>query len=152
MRKASDEFLQWALSWLLHVKHPDPSALRPQVSLALRSNNMKTRNGIARKRLFALGGHHYEIVLYRQMDDTALAEVLAHEVTHITQYETGRLSHTDGGWVWLGEFFDKDTPYRERPWEIEAFQSEYLGHEVLRARALMESALRSDTFIWYRNA
>lgn len=51
--------------------------------------------------------------------------VICHEAVHVGQYASGRLALDGNGQaVWMGVPYGNDTPYRSRPWEIEAFGME----------------------------
>lgn len=48
--------------------------------------------------------------------------VLSHEMIHISQYNSGKISLTDSGVIWKkAMLYPFNTPYDKRPWEIEAF-------------------------------
>ena len=71
---------------------------------------------------FLLGYNYDEI---GDLDD--LLRITAHEIIHIAQYLNGDLSFDTNSKrtsivYWKGEEYDYDkTPYRNRPWEIEAY-------------------------------
>ena len=51
-------------------------------------------------------------------------DIIAHELIHLDQYHSGRLVKREGfnSVLWEGKIYDVTTiPYKERPWEIEAF-------------------------------
>lgn len=50
-----------------------------------------------------------------------LALTLSHEMVHIKQLSKGQLREDRNGFTWMGKRWAKDTPYLERPWELEAF-------------------------------
>lgn len=48
--------------------------------------------------------------------------VLSHEMIHIAQYYLGDISVTDKGVIWKkAMLYPIDTPYEQRPWELQAF-------------------------------
>lgn len=59
-----------------------------------------------------------------------LLTTLSHELVHCKQFITGEL--TNAGYCWKGHHTDnwKDTPYKDKPWEIEPMAREY---ELLHA-------------------
>jgi hypothetical protein len=62
-----------------------------------------------------------------------LALSLAHEMVHVKQLVKGQLkSMADGSQTWLGKSYPADTPYLDRPWEIEAFSRQ----ELIMRRAI----------------
>ena len=62
-------------------------------------------------------------------ESSVLHQTIAHEFIHAKQFASGRLFHDgihcnidgelESGWVWEGKLYI-NTPYNERPWEIEA--------------------------------
>lgn len=61
---------------------------------------------------------------------------LAHELRHAYQHQSGmlRCGKDDAGeWgdYWKGEFYPEDTPYNDRPWEIDARKHEAVGRKLL---------------------
>lgn len=55
---------------------------------------------------------------------TPLKNVICHEMVHLAQYERGdmKLYQFEDKMVfeWKGKQYDPDTPYEDRPWELEA--------------------------------
>lgn len=48
-------------------------------------------------------------------------DVIAHELIHLTQYNSGQLSYANDTITWNGKKYHKyEIPYGERPWEIDA--------------------------------
>jgi hypothetical protein len=75
----------------------------------------------------------YMVVLDSRQRPEALGVTLAHEMVHVAQMAKGTLrSATRGGTTWAGRRYSKNTPYLERPWEIQAFAKQ----ELLLRRAL----------------
>lgn len=66
---------------------------------------------------------------------------VAHEAIHVAQYASGRLNKVAHGWCFCGEFFPEDTPYLERPWELEAF----VDSPRLAARATDDASVPMTT-------
>lgn len=85
-----------------------------------------------------LGDRAYSIVVRnscspkKDTDVHTLLTTLAHELVHIKQYYKGELNPYE--FIWKGKLIPKDTPYREQPWEAEAFQmqnglvNDYIRH------------------------
>lgn len=144
-----DERLQWCVAWLFYAMHPDPFAVLPKVDVELRTRDMLTADG----RAYKVTDNSYKIRMFRHLPDDRFFRVLAHEVRHIVQYATGRLTYTAQGSVWLGKTYSKKLPWEERPWEKEAVASEFLGDEVLKAWQCMlaasNSTVRGETFLRY---
>jgi len=72
---------------------------------------------------FVYGSKGMYVLYVTHMDRREMVKVLAHELIHIRQYETGKLSVRDGRVRWLRKFYTIDNipPYTQRPWEMEAF-------------------------------
>jgi len=53
-------------------------------------------------------------------------EVMAHEIVHIKQYESGELAYENEKLEWQGEdyTFALEGEYERRPWEVEAFSKQ----------------------------
>ena len=71
------------------------------------------------------GENNYLIVINKSNKDSL--ETLCHEMVHIQQLETGRLSYKTSQIsvpqkLWNGEVVPRETPYRQLPWEMEAFK------------------------------
>lgn len=59
---------------------------------------------------------------YQLFTDDPTPEMVVHECVHLWQFERGDLvKMPDWSYSWKGEQWPKDTPYRARPWEKEAF-------------------------------
>lgn len=54
---------------------------------------------------------------------TEIAYTVFHEMKHVEQMTSGKLLHTHDKTLWLGEDHT-DTPYRDCPWEVEAYKFE----------------------------
>ena len=62
-----------------------------------------------------------------------LALSLAHEMVHVKQMVKGQLkTNANGSQTWLGKTYPADTPYLDRPWEVEAFSRQ----ELIMRRAI----------------
>lgn len=68
-----------------------------------------------------------ELYVYRN-DPAKMASILAHELTHAYQEKKGRLKK------WDSDTANWDKPYRERPWEVEAFRAEETALKALRKK------------------
>lgn len=64
--------------------------------------------------------HQYRLTLHSKISQSMLSTIVCHELIHLKQYEKGELKAVKGGMMWKGTFYKKDTPYFDRPWEIEA--------------------------------
>ena len=53
------------------------------------------------------------------MREISIIKTVLHEMIHVKQYAEGRLTQTE----WMGRPHP-DLPYRELPWEIEAYARE----------------------------
>lgn len=61
-----------------------------------------------------------------------IACTLAHEMVHVKQMAKGQLKGGgDGTQIWMGKRYPADTPYLDRPWEIDA----YAKQELIMRRA-----------------
>ena len=74
-----------------------------------------------------MDGDQYEIEINKRLVPKTLQRVLAHEMVHVKQYQTGRLTQSH----WMGKPQPK-VPYMEQPWEIEAYTKE---KEIVNAMA-----------------
>lgn len=63
-----------------------------------------------------------------------LGLTLAHEMVHVKQFAKGHFCVEDGQTWWRGRWYGEDTPYYDRPWEIEAYSKQ----ELLFRRAATE--------------
>jgi hypothetical protein len=62
------------------------------------------------------------LIFIRSMGRKEAITVLSHEMIHIAQYYIGDIVVIDQGVLWKKAIvFPLDTPYSERPWEIQAF-------------------------------
>lgn len=75
-------------------------------------------------------------VLYINEDlENNLEEIISHEMIHLSQYNSGRLSYQNGIIIWLGEkYVVDDINYYERPWEMEAFRKESVVARKVKKR------------------
>ena len=64
--------------------------------------------------------HRYKLTYHSRVSASSMLSILCHEMIHLKQYDKGELKLVKGGAMWKGEFYDKETPYFERPWEEEA--------------------------------
>lgn len=62
----------------------------------------------------------YRLTLHSKISPSNLSRIVCHELIHLKQYVVGDLRLVEGGAMWKGRFYKKETPYMERPWEIEA--------------------------------
>ena len=66
--------------------------------------------------------HTYNLFL-RSESLSERCDIVFHEATHLNQYERGELKYNPltGECYWLGRKYPASYPYRQRPWEREAF-------------------------------
>lgn len=64
--------------------------------------------------------------LRNKMSPVELAVALCHEMVHVKQMSKGQLKQDATGFVWVGKRFKQNTPYLDRPWEVEAFARQEL--------------------------
>ena len=65
------------------------------------------------------------VSLDKNLSRSAIVETIAHELVHVYQFATDKFRYTaNGNYRWKGKMLDGDTPYFNRPWEIEAFDLE----------------------------
>lgn len=64
--------------------------------------------------------HKYRLTYHSRAGAANMLSILCHEMVHLKQYDKGELKLVKGGAMWKGQFYDKDTPYFDRPWEREA--------------------------------
>lgn len=67
----------------------------------------------------------FTIEINKRLVTKSIIKTVIHEMIHVQQYAEGRLTQTD----WMGQPHP-NLPYRELPWEIEAFarETELYGH------------------------
>ena len=67
----------------------------------------------------------YVIEVSSKLSSGDIVETIFHELVHVKQIIDGRLD--DDGRTWKGKTYDTvKTPYKELPWEIEAFELQKL--------------------------
>ena len=64
--------------------------------------------------------HRYRLTYHSRVGAANILPILCHEMIHLKQHDKGELKLVKGGAMWKGIFYDKETPYFERPWEKEA--------------------------------
>lgn len=64
--------------------------------------------------------HRYRLTYHSRVGAANMLPILCHEMIHLKQHDKGELKLVKGGAIWKGTFYDKEIPYFERPWEIEA--------------------------------
>ena len=84
-----------------------------------------------------MGGNNlYFVVMNSRKPAESLGITLAHEMVHVAQMSRGILrSGSRGEQYWSGRRYPKNTPYLDRPWEIQAFSKQ----ELLLRRAIAET-------------
>jgi len=65
-----------------------------------------------------------KVIINKSIDSNLQAITICHELIHVNQSMAGRLKTVDEGWIWEGCAYPLDTPYQNRPWEIEAKKEE----------------------------
>lgn len=64
--------------------------------------------------------HKYRLTYHSRTGAADMLMILCHEMVHLKQYDKGELKLVKGGAEWKGKFYEKETPYFDRPWEREA--------------------------------
>ena len=90
--------------WIQPIVHIDYSPLYPGVL------------GLTRK----LGPHRYMVDLNPMYPPYLLEETLRHELIHVRQFHNKELQTLPTGFLWKGKLYPFQTPYKTRPWEVEA--------------------------------
>jgi hypothetical protein len=74
-----------------------------------------------------IGANDQYIIYIDNVDRITAIKSLSHELIHLQQYSSNRLSVIGSGVViWNGKEINVlDIPYNDRPWEIEAFKGQY---------------------------
>lgn len=63
----------------------------------------------------------FEIEIDKNLRMYDFVTTLCHELTHLKQYARGEMKQYDRGLTsWKGEIYSENTPYDDKPWEIEA--------------------------------
>ena len=115
------------------------------------SNNILTyvklrKNLMKRDNVFAwccpiddhLRPREFEIELDASLPRLTTIRTLAHEMVHVRQWAKDELKdYVTKDTHWHGSPVSPDTPYRERPWEVEAYA--------------MQNKLASEYFAWNRD-
>ena len=64
-------------------------------------------------------------IFIKDMSKTEAILVISHEVIHMLQYSSGKLSYSNGKITWMGEVMGLNSKdYEQRPWEMEAYQKQ----------------------------
>lgn len=121
-------FIQFACSYL---------GIHNEVKLAIHYNDrvldMYSSSDIRLDALLHKGmvPHAYNLVIRTDISNP-IREILAHEMVHLSQYESGRLDLDMDRRVftWEGKKFPASLHYDLRPWEQEAFRKQ---GEILRS-------------------
>lgn len=76
---------------------------------------------------YILGNETQFMVYMKKTSRMQAIEFLSHELIHLKQYNEGRLQKVDNRLMtWEGETLDgMNIPYKERPWEKEAFAGQH---------------------------
>ena len=90
--------------WIQPIVHIDYSPLYPGIV------------GLTRK----LGPNQYMVDLNPIHPPHLLEETLRHELIHVRQFHLKELQILPIGFLWKGKLFPFKTPYKTRPWEVEA--------------------------------
>ena len=77
-------------------------------------------------RAHIIGQNNQYIIYVGDLSREESLTVLSHELIHLEQYSSGRLIRMEDHFIMFDdEVFNVDNvPYKERPWEIEAFKNE----------------------------
>ena len=90
--------------WIQPIVHIDYAPLYPGIV------------GLTRK----LGPHRYMVDLNPMHPPHLLEETLRHELIHVRQFHLKELQILPTGFIWKGKLYPFQTPYKTRPWEVEA--------------------------------
>lgn len=74
-----------------------------------------------------IGDNKYRVIISRDLKPSMFPEIILHELVHVSQFSTGRLSYDEISDTvsWDGEVFPhKSTSYHELPWEQHAHSTE----------------------------
>ena len=72
--------------------------------------------GLTRK----LGPNQYMVDLNPMVPNQLLEETLRHELIHVRQFHNKELQILPTHFLWKGKLYSFQTPYKTRPWEVEA--------------------------------
>jgi hypothetical protein len=77
-------------------------------------------------RAFIIGERNQYIIYVDDLNREESLTILSHELIHLQQYSSGRLIRMEDHFMMFdGEAYNvNEIPYKERPWEIEAFKNE----------------------------
>lgn len=84
----------------------------------------------------------YDIHINANSTTTSMILVLAHEMVHLKQYDSGDLYKLNAGHMWKDKYYGGYVKYEDMPWEIEAFKKQqfltfdYLKHKKMYFRYL----------------
>lgn len=67
---------------------------------------------------------HYNLHLSHKLDSREISTVVAHELVHLDQYLKNRLIIKEDSILFNGKIYSAELPYKERPWEQEAFEKQ----------------------------
>lgn len=74
-----------------------------------------------------IGDNKYCVIISRDLKPSMFPEIILHELVHVSQFSTGRLSYDEISDTvsWDGKVFPhKSTSYHELPWEQHAHSTE----------------------------
>jgi hypothetical protein len=101
-------------------------------------NFMQIRNpvGISAKTALVCGvfsskssDQNIKLIINESIRGELQAVTICHELIHVNQVVAGRFKILDDGWVWEGCAYPLDTPYHDRPWEVEAEKEEKILYD-----------------------
>ena len=85
--------------------------------------NFQSSGGDLYAHLRELNGKYYLFILPSSKSQSMT--IISHELIHLTQYHSKRLTYDNGNVTWEGrEYGVEEISYNLRPWEDEAFQME----------------------------
>lgn len=79
-------------------------------------------NGELKAHIRLFNGVYYLFV--GALDRGEAIQVIAHEIVHIQQYQSGELVYENGEVRWQGEVYTLEEEYERRPWERDAFDKQ----------------------------
>ena len=79
-------------------------------------------NGELKAHIRLYNGTYYLFV--GALNRSEAIEVMAHEIVHIQQYQSGELVYENNELKWQGEVYSLEEEYERRPWERDAFEKQ----------------------------
>jgi hypothetical protein len=71
---------------------------------------------------YIIGDESQYVIYIGNLNRTSAIEVISHELIHLDQIRSKRIIKFSKYTVWDGKEYSNDLPYKQRPWEIDAFK------------------------------